>query len=150
MDFTYIILLYGGGLLCIIAEIFIPGGIVGIAGAIGMGISIYYAFISYGILFGVTLLLAALILLPLIIFFALKKLRLSKTLNTEDGFISQGPELEKMIGKEGIAFTYLRPAGTALIEGKKVDVVTEGGMIDKDAAVKVIKVEGVKVIVRAK
>ncbi|MBI4834322.1 MAG: hypothetical protein HY811_05860 [Planctomycetes bacterium] len=150
MDFSYIILLYGGGLLCIIAEIFIPGGVVGIAGAIGMAISIYYAFISYGVLLGLILLLGALILLPLIILVALKKLRLSKTLNTEEGFISPGPELEKLIGREGIAFTYLRPAGTALIEGKKVDVVTEGGMIDKDIAIKVIKVEGVKVIVRAK
>jgi membrane-bound serine protease (ClpP class) len=49
----------------------------------------------------------------------------------------------------GTALTNLRPSGTALIDGKRVDVVTNGSMIERGAEVKVIAVEGARVVVRA-
>jgi membrane-bound serine protease (ClpP class) len=42
----------------------------------------------------------------------------------------------------------MRPSGTALIEDERIDVVTEGTFIAKDQKVKVIKVEGSRVVVR--
>jgi membrane-bound ClpP family serine protease len=48
----------------------------------------------------------------------------------------------------GVAITPLRPSGTGLISGKRVDVVTEGGLIDRGASIKVIAVEGARVVVR--
>jgi membrane-bound serine protease (ClpP class) len=36
-----------------------------------------------------------------------------------------------------------------LIGGKRVDVVTEGGMIDPGTPLKVVAVEGMRVVVRA-
>jgi membrane-bound ClpP family serine protease len=37
----------------------------------------------------------------------------------------------------------------ALIDGHRVDVVTEGGMIEKGAAIKVVATEGMRTVVRA-
>ena len=54
-----------------------------------------------------------------------------------------------LIGQSGAALTQLRPSGVALINGQRVDVVTEGGMIDQGTPVKVIAVEGLRTIVRA-
>jgi len=53
-----------------------------------------------------------------------------------------------LIGKEGVARSGLRPAGLALIDGRRVDVVTEGALIENGARVKVVAVEGNRVVVR--
>jgi membrane-bound serine protease (ClpP class) len=55
----------------------------------------------------------------------------------------------ELLHQTGTALTPLRPSGTARINGKRVDVVTEGPFVDKDAAVKVVDVEGMRVVVRA-
>ena len=44
--------------------------------------------------------------------------------------------------------TPLRPAGMALINGKKVDVVSIGDFIEKDCAVEVVEISGNRVVVR--
>lgn len=67
--------------------------------------------------------------------------------NTESGYVSSRSRLE-LIGKTGVALTSMRPSGTALIEDERIDVVTEGTFIAKDQKVKVIKVEGSRVVVR--
>jgi len=70
-------------------------------------------------------------------------------------FISQrtvgdiGTERPELINQIGTALTNLRPSGTAVINGKRVDVVTEGSMIERGTPVKVIAVEGLRVVVRA-
>ena len=53
-------------------------------------------------------------------------------------------------GKEGVSLSPLRPAGTATIEGNRVDVVTEGEFIEKDTPIRVLGVEGTRVIVTRK
>ena len=50
-------------------------------------------------------------------------------------------------GKEGVAQSTLRPAGTALIDGVRVDVITRGEMIAARTRIKVIAVEGNRVVV---
>lgn len=61
-----------------------------------------------------------------------------------------GPEdLTVLVGKTGTAKTVLRPSGIAIIDGKRVDVVTEGRMIEPGQAVTVILAEGNRVVVRA-
>jgi len=71
-------------------------------------------------------------------------------LSTVQGSEYQAPsaELENYARKTGRAVTPLRPAGTAIIDGSRVDVVTEGNFISKDTPIKVVKVEGMKVIVQ--
>ena len=60
-----------------------------------------------------------------------------------------GTEKPELVGLTGVAFTQLRPSGTALIGGQRVDVVTEGALIEKGSALKVVAVEGMRVVVRA-
>ena len=56
-------------------------------------------------------------------------------------------ELAALIGKSGIARTALRPAGIAEVDGVKLNVVSDGEFIDRDMAVKVVCVEGRKIVV---
>ena len=58
-----------------------------------------------------------------------------------------GNELEYFIGKTGIAHTALRPAGIAEFDGVRLNVVSQGDFIDRDAAVKVVCVEGKRIVV---
>ena len=51
---------------------------------------------------------------------------------------------------EGIALTTLRPAGTAEINGKRVDVVTDSEYIEHGKPIVVTAVEGMRVVVREK
>jgi membrane-bound serine protease (ClpP class) len=60
-----------------------------------------------------------------------------------------GVENSALLHQSGVAQTTLRPCGTAMIGGKRVDVVTEGGMIDPGTPLKVVAVEGMRVVVRA-
>jgi membrane-bound serine protease (ClpP class) len=53
------------------------------------------------------------------------------------------------VGARGVSQTVLRPAGKALIDGQRFDVVTEGDMIDSGVEVQVVRVEGNRVVVRA-
>jgi len=55
----------------------------------------------------------------------------------------------ELLDQVGIAQTNLRPSGTAMINGQRVDVVTEGPMIEQGATIKVVAVEGMRVVVRA-
>ena len=57
-------------------------------------------------------------------------------------------EKPELLHQTGIAYTNLRPSGTALINHQRVDVVTEGGMIERGTAIKVIALEGMRVVVR--
>jgi membrane-bound serine protease (ClpP class) len=70
-------------------------------------------------------------------------------------FVSQGTvgeigtERPELVGQTGTALSHLRPSGSAVINGQRVDVVTEGSMIEKGSDIKVVAVEGLRVVVRA-
>jgi len=59
--------------------------------------------------------------------------------------VAQAPDL---IGAEGVAQTTLRPSGMAEIVGKRLDVVAESDMISRGSAIKVVAVEGNRIVVR--
>lgn len=56
-----------------------------------------------------------------------------------------GPSLTP--GVRGVATTALRPSGTAEIEGRLVDVVADLGVIDPGTPIRVVRVEGFRVVV---
>ncbi len=64
-----------------------------------------------------------------------------------DGYISAPARLD-LVGQEGVAMTDLRPAGTALIAQERVDVVTEGEYVSQGHAVRVVRSEGYRLVVR--
>jgi membrane-bound serine protease (ClpP class) len=64
-----------------------------------------------------------------------------------DGYIAATPRLD-LVGLDGIAVTDLRPAGTAQIGQERVDVVTEGEYVAQGQAVRVMRSEGYRHVVR--
>ena len=59
-----------------------------------------------------------------------------------------GIDLSELVNQTGLAYTNLRPSGKATIGDERLDVVTEGTMIDKYTPIRVIAVEGNRVVVR--
>jgi membrane-bound serine protease (ClpP class) len=55
-----------------------------------------------------------------------------------------------LLGKSGTAITFLRPAGKARIDGRIVDVVSDGPFIPEGSVVDVVQVSGNRVVVRAR
>jgi len=141
------------GILVIIAEIILPSA--GILSLIALGLfgySIYLVFEAFTMSVSIIFLAADLIIIPVLLYFGLKLLAKSPvTLQTElssgKGVSSQTEELEIYRGKTGIALTALRPAGTALIDKKRVDVVSRGDFIDKGSSILVTEVTGNHIIV---
>ncbi len=151
--FLVLTLIIVGFILLLIELFIIPGfGIVGISGLTFLGVASYIAYTKLSPLAGILISAGSLI----IIFIALKlfpktaiwkKLRLDKTETKEGGF-SPADSLEHLVNKEGIALTPLRPSGSAKIEGKRFDVTTEGIFLENNTKIKVVKVEGNKIVVR--
>lgn len=149
------VLLFISGVILILLEIFLPGGIIGLLGLGAIIASLFLAAGSFTVM-AVSLLIAsavsitAFILLTRVLgkrmkFF--KKLILNDSTNTESGYVSNQTRTDLM-GKVGVTFTPLRPAGTVIIDDERLDVVSEGSFTEKDKKVKVIKVEGSRIVVR--
>ncbi len=58
-------------------------------------------------------------------------------------------DMQQFVGLEGVALTALRPSGNAAFGEKRLDVVTEGEFVSKGAKIKVVRVEGLRVLVKA-
>lgn len=78
-----------------------------------------------------------------------KSFILSASEKTEDGFQAAPQELTALVGKSGKTVTPLRPAGVALINGQRVDIVTQGEFVAPETEIEVILVEGSRVVVRS-
>jgi len=141
------------GILVIIAEIILPsGGLLSIVAIGVLGYSLYVVFDTLPTMVAVTFLVADLIMIPVLVVVGLKVLANSPlTLRTQltkaDGVSSQSNQLSTYLNKTGTALSTLRPAGTAIIDGKRVDVVSRGEFIDKDSPLTVIEVTGNQIIV---
>ena len=144
------------GVVVIIAEVILPSfGILTIVALGVFGYSLFMVFQDISKAAGFALLAADLVLIPVLVILGLKLLArspvtLRKTLSREEGVSSQPPELDSYIDMQGTAVTDLRPAGTAVIDGKRVDVVARGEYLEKDAAIIVTAVTGNQIIVRKK
>jgi membrane-bound serine protease (ClpP class) len=72
---------------------------------------------------------------------------LSESQKRELGYSSHASH-EELVGKEGVALTTLRPSGTALIDDERVDVVSDGGYIEANKPIRVVRIEGIRIIVK--
>jgi membrane-bound serine protease (ClpP class) len=147
-----IAILIGVGLSLLFLETILPGLIAGFLGICALIGAIVYAYLEFDIRTGNTTLLIVLCLLVIgtllwIKFFPGSAVARMFVSTGQIGTV--GAEKPELLDQSGVALTALRPAGTALINGKRVDVVTEGGFINKGTAVKVVAIEGLRVVVRA-
>lgn len=77
-----------------------------------------------------------------------RKLILSTALDTSDGFSSAPPSDYQWLGRTGYAHSTLRPAGIADFQGHRVDVVSDGEFIDAGAPIRVLHIDGNRIVVQ--
>jgi membrane-bound serine protease (ClpP class) len=77
---------------------------------------------------------------------ALRK-RLVLDAQLQHGGGTEAQDLGHLVGKEGETKTDLRPAGIAIIDGERVDVVSTGGYIEKNTIITVVEIDGPRVVV---
>ncbi|MDZ4198699.1 MAG: NfeD family protein [Kiritimatiellia bacterium] len=141
--------------LLIGAEIYVPGGILGTLGALCLIAAVILGF-RMSPTRGWMVAGAALGLTAFGLFFWLRVFPRSsagRRLTLElDGrnFKTGKPEWEALLGREGIAQSDLRPSGVALLDGRRIDVLSENGLwIAEGARVRVARVSGSRVYVEA-
>ena len=76
-----------------------------------------------------------------------RKLELAATTSAAQGYTSSRGEARSLLGATGVAETALRPAGKARFGNRFVDVVTEGDLIDRGESIKIVQVDGSRVVV---
>ncbi len=75
-----------------------------------------------------------------------KHLSLAGTIDKEHGYNSAA-SLDQYIGQTGRTTSSLRPSGTAILGDIRLDVITDGGYIDNNKSVKVVRINGNHVFV---
>ncbi|HNR05412.1 MAG TPA: NfeD family protein [Bacillota bacterium] len=147
--------LYVTGMVLLMIEALMPGfGVAGISGIVLVLASIVMISSSF---FQAILLLVGTTAIAVILVVALyrmgygKRFVKSMILNTEqkneEGYVST-KGYEKYLGMRGTVATPLRSAGTVIIDGNKIDAVSEAEFIDKGIEVEVIKIEGGRIVVK--
>lgn len=137
------------GYILLFAELFLPGGIVGIFGLLAVIYGCYLAF-GLGGLWGSAAIVLSIVVTGLAVHLFFRS-RLGKRLVLNDDepktWKAQEDDLEVLVGKEGTTLSSLRPAGLADLDGRRIDVVTDGQYVERDRPVRVIQVEGNRVVV---
>ena len=146
-----IVTLLLAGAILLLAETVLPGMIAGILGVLCLLGGVATGYQEFGVATGNWILLGT--LAGLTVGFALwvKYFPDSRfgQLYASKGVVGDiGTERPELVGQTGVAHTALRPAGVAILGGQRVDVVTEGALIERGAPVQVIAVEGMRVLVR--
>lgn len=147
------------GVVLLALEVFVlPGfGVAGVLGLAAILIALIRIFeegtlmvVGYGILFGGVLVAVLLWMFPRSRIVA--AFRLSESLSSGVGGTAGAlPKVDRvdLVGAVGKALTDLRPAGVGRFGDDRVDVVSEGDFIPVDSGLKVLRVEGSRVTVRA-
>ena len=137
------------GIVCILVELLLPT--VGLLAGVGVAAMLYSVVLALGgdinaiyamaISFVLAVAIFALIVNKLPSSRLWKKLVLQDASRSERGFVSAED-------RSSLVLTELRPAGSALLDGNPVDVVSEGAYIEKGEMVRVVSVNGSRVVVR--
>ena len=151
----FMLLIFIGGIALIGLEMFIPGGIVGTVGVVTLVYAIIYVNKST---YYIAFILVISLILAVILYYVnrnvfhkklmfLDRLVLNDSISTKDGYVASESRLE-LLGQKLIAYTDLRPAGVAILDNEKLDVVTDGDFIEKGNKIEVIRVEGMRIVVK--
>jgi membrane-bound serine protease (ClpP class) len=125
----------------------------GILGSIALLAAIVLAFGIPDIGIGLETVAAAIGLTIVLFLFALRILPENAWMRRFALASNQGPDyvssrdFRDLQGRTGIAASYLRPAGIAAIDGRRIDVLTEGEFISQGTAIRVTRVEGARIFV---
>jgi membrane-bound serine protease (ClpP class) len=157
-----LLLALGGAVLVALELLVIPGfGVAGILGILALLAALVLSMLGPGdtpqfimmtaarvvgaMLFAVLASLALLRYLPRLPFG--RQFILQTGLGAAQGYASAPESDRRWLGKRGRASSPLHPAGIAEIDGERVDVVSDGELIDAGELIKVIRVDGNRIVV---
>jgi membrane-bound serine protease (ClpP class) len=144
--------LAAAGIVAIIVEVFLPtAGLLGIAGLASIVASIVIIYHRFGSLAGSLYLAAVMVLTPalLVLYFKLfPRSVIGRWLISRHAHQTEQGPFAELAEQEGRTLTVLHPVGVILIGEKKLSAVTAGELVEKDRRVRVIKVEGSRIVVR--
>lgn len=152
--FTSLALLFFG-IMLLALEFFVIGLILGAIGLAMILISLVMVTTKPFLYSIVLLIIFFIVLIEVGVFIKMKKKRvplwkrliLTDATDTESGYTSFD-DRTYLIGEVGVTLTPLRPSGTVLIDDKRIDAVAEGTFINANVDVKVVYVEGTRIVVR--
>jgi len=167
------ILMFFIGVLLILVEIFaIPGfGIAGVSGIIlavlGLALSMSHGdivVVEDGLEFNFEPFAKSLFVVMISMFLSISislllsqrivktnmfsRIALNKVQDTDEGYISVSTEQDALLGKEGVAYTVLRPSGKVLIDDELFDAKALTGYIEKDDKIKVVRYDMAQLYVK--
>ena len=138
----------------LIAEVFIPSfGLLSVV-AVLFGVASVISAFHVSAVMGFVILTIVVIGFPVILVSIFKNI---KSLPIGNKLIPEAPvyrssveedETKKYVGRTAVTLTALRPSGILKIDGKRIDVLTEGEHIEANVKVIIIRVEGSRIVVR--
>lgn len=146
------------GLVASVVDLLVgSAGLLVLAGVALMVAGIAVAFFQSA-MFGITVLAATTIVTPLMAWMLarvfpwtpLGRSVLAKSSSVEETASSFRSlrDLGILEGRVGTARSYLRPSGVVEFDGRRIDCITEGMMVEPGQAVRCLKVSGARVLVR--
>ncbi len=149
-----IVLLFLIGVTLLAAEIFLPGALAGIIGAIALLAGSVLSFREFGLAGGLIASTGALVLLGLMIYLELVVLPRTKfgrrlvVQSTQDATSQPMPaEAAAVVGRTGVALTTLAPSGYVSVENRRYEAFCRTGLAAKGATLKVVAVDNFRLIV---
>ncbi len=144
------------GLLVAVAEVFFPSfGVLSVIAAVMTISSVFLAF-GHGTTTGMLFFVGVGVALPTVVIMAFrilprtavgKQLLLAGPTFQPSGKDVRDADLDDFVGMAGLAATTLRPSGTIEIDGRKLDAMTRGEIIDPGTPVRVLQVELAQLVV---
>ena len=148
--------LYIGGLVLILLDVCLFfTGILAFAGLFGLLVALFLL-LGSGVSAMVVLLVGIVIAFGLLLLLdkhlstnpLWRKISLSLSLTSQEGYVSSVEKLDEFTGKTGTAQTVLRPAGKVKIGDAVLDAVTQGDFIREGESVIVVKAESNRIVVK--
>ena len=149
------IILLVAGFVLVGVEVVVPGfGLPGISGIVCLIAGIFFVAdsIEEGILITVVVIVVLGILMTIIMgLLAKRKLKSPIILDTdvkaEDAYLNSA-DLEYLVHRQGITVTNLRPAGKGNFDGIDLDIISDGGYIERGTPVVIDRVSEKRLIVK--
>lgn len=151
---TLVVILFVCAIMLIFAEIFLPGGVLGVIGVIALIASITVGWMRYPD-YGFFILLGELVVTVVAIVIGIRLITrtglrrhftLLSTQQVADGYTSP-IEDHAPVGTVARVHSSLRPAGSIMVDNYRVDAVSDGSFIDAGKMIRVVEVAGNRVVV---
>lgn len=151
---TLIILLFAVGILLLVVEVVVPGGILGAIGGLMMLSAGVLAFVEYGTAGGTLAVTLAIALALLALFIEIRILpatRLGRraflTSQVTGVSAALGAEAQSLVGQPAVALTMLSPSGYVQVAGRRYESFCQSGQVPAGAVLEVIGVDNFRLIV---